>query len=160
MFSKKKKGRRPKGTEELNMVPMMDLFVAIIPFLLVSVSFSQLGAVDAEMPALAKSSDRSQKKEDSVTVDLIFNLSSEKMNVTGYTQKFSTPVAGINQDFAIADVKNLEAWMSELKKKYPQVGIGLFRVAGEVQYDQALTWLSKVKKAPELVSVVLATEAQ
>lgn len=160
MFGKKTKARRPKSTEELNLVPMMDLFVALIPFLLLSASFQRLGAVDAEMPALASATDKTQKKEDSITVDLIFNLSSEKMNVSGYTQKFASPVAAINQDFPIADVKNLGAWMMELKKKYPQMGIGLFRVSSEVPYDQALAWLSNIKKSPELASVVLATEVQ
>ncbi len=160
MFGKKRRIRKPKVTEELNLVPMMDLFVALIPFLLLSASFQRLGAVDAEMPTQSSSITNPQKIEDTITVDLIFNLSTDKMNVSGYTKKFSSPVAAINQDFPIADVKNLEAWMAELKKKHPQVGIGLFRVSSEVPYDQALTWLSYIKKTPELASVVLATEVQ
>ncbi len=160
MFGKKNKRRKPKASEDLNLIALMDLFIGLIPFLLISASFLQLGAVDAEMPTLTTATEAAQKKEDSITVDLIFNLSSEKMNISGYTQKFSSPVAEINQDFPIADVKNLEAFMIELKKKYPQVGMGLFRVASEVPYGQSIAWLSHIKKSPELASVVLATEVQ
>ena len=57
-----KKGRRNSDDDtELNMIPIMNIFLVIIPFLLTSVSFFHIKAISTSVPAMADSTHVSVK---------------------------------------------------------------------------------------------------
>ena len=59
-----KKGRRNSDEDtELNMIPIMNIFLVIIPFLLTSVSFFHIKAISTSVPVMANSTDVSGKAE-------------------------------------------------------------------------------------------------
>ncbi len=82
------------------------------------------------------------------------------MNVTGWTDRFSTPLVEINKDFKVDEAEALEEWLKELKSKNPEISTTLFKAAPDVVYNDAMTWLSKIRKSPEVPNVVLAAEVQ
>ena len=45
-------GRRKREEAEINLLPIMNLFVVLIPFLLMGVSFLQIGALGASTPVM------------------------------------------------------------------------------------------------------------
>ena len=59
-----KKGRRNSDEDtELNMIPIMNIFLVIIPFLLTSVSFFHIKAISTSVPVMADSTHVSGKPE-------------------------------------------------------------------------------------------------
>ena len=161
MFGSKKHRKRIQAAGEPNLIPIMNLFVALIPFLLLTAAFEKLGSVSADLPVLSDSSKSDATAEaKSKKLELIFNLSTDKINVTGWNDRFSVPVESVNQSFGVTEIQQLEKWLSELKTKHPELGTSLFRAEGAVTYDLAMTWLSSIRRNPSLASVVLAAEAQ
>lgn len=58
------KGRRTSDDDtELNMIPIMNIFLVIIPFLLTSVSFFHIKAISTSVPVMADSTHASVKPE-------------------------------------------------------------------------------------------------
>ena len=58
------KGRRNSEDDtELNMIPIMNIFLVIIPFLLTSVSFFHIKAISTSVPVMADSSNETVKQE-------------------------------------------------------------------------------------------------
>jgi biopolymer transport protein ExbD len=58
------KGRRNSDDDtELNMIPIMNIFLVIIPFLLTSVSFFHIKAISTSVPVMADSAHVSMKPE-------------------------------------------------------------------------------------------------
>ena len=58
------KGRRNSDDDtELNMIPIMNIFLVIIPFLLTSVSFFHIKVISTSVPVMADSMHESVKPE-------------------------------------------------------------------------------------------------
>ena len=76
-------GREQEAPVNLNMVPIMNLFLAMIPFLLMCAAFFQVSVINASVPALSEggdAGDEPKKELQKVTVNLQiaksgFNLS-------------------------------------------------------------------------------------
>lgn len=56
MFGRRKGGEQEVDTE-LNLVPIMNLFTALIPFLLLSAAFIQVKVINASTPAISEGSE-------------------------------------------------------------------------------------------------------
>jgi len=67
-------GRKKEGPVQLNMVPIMNLFLAMIPFLLMSAAFFQVSVINASCPAIDPGGDDTTdvppKEFQKVTVNL------------------------------------------------------------------------------------------
>jgi biopolymer transport protein ExbD len=55
--------RNSENDTELNMIPIMNIFLVIIPFLLTSVSFFHIKAINTSVPVMADSADSTAKQE-------------------------------------------------------------------------------------------------
>lgn len=161
MFKRKASQKRVTATGEPNLIPIMNLFVVLIPFLLITAAFEKFGGVNAEMPSLGDASSKSENSaQDKVKLELIFNLTNDRMNVTGWKDRFSNPLAEINKDFGAEDIQGFKDWFKEVEKQYPEVGITLFRADPTTRYELAIKWLGGLRTHPGLPQVVLAAEVQ
>ena len=70
---------REEGPVELNMVPIMNLFLALIPFLLSSAAFFQAAVINASVPALSEGGvdDESEPKKELEKVSLSLQITPE-----------------------------------------------------------------------------------
>lgn len=73
MFGRKKtlfalSGSHAPQDDSLNLIPIMNLFVALIPFLLISAAFFNVSVINASVPALQKDRSDLASTEDSVTL--------------------------------------------------------------------------------------------
>lgn len=108
------------STFELNLAPMLDIIVSIVPMLLMSVAFVHIKLVDTPVPQpVEKAMMAADEKKDQVQI--LLAVSKE----TGY--RFTISEKGETRDVNIAlngkdlDLKALHAETIELKKKYPDV---------------------------------------
>ena len=78
-----KKRRNSEEDTELNMIPIMNIFLVIIPFLLTSVSFFHIKAINTSVPVMANSTESSAKQEKiKLTVIVEMRPAELRMSVT------------------------------------------------------------------------------
>jgi len=122
MRLRRKPNGRSESTFELNLAPMMDMMVTIIPFMLLSAVFMQLMIIDVPLPqpvAKALEQDRQMKMHEvSVAVNLAKNGVAQVIvtDEKGFSRKFS--VAGVGHDF---NYSLIHQKLVEVKLQYPKV---------------------------------------
>jgi len=67
-------------TEDVNLVPIMNLFVVLIPFLLMSAAFFHISVINASVPALQK--ERTDLAKSDVAVTMMVRMKPEAFTVT------------------------------------------------------------------------------
>jgi biopolymer transport protein ExbD len=111
-----------EATFELNLAPMMDMLVSIIPFMLLSAAFIQIVLIDSPLPtpvAQALQQDRqNDKREVSIQVGMdnkagyLLDVKDEAGRVT----KFTVPKTGAEFDYT-----GLHKKLVEVKQAHPKV---------------------------------------
>ena len=129
-----------ESTFELNLAPMMDMLVSIIPFMLLSAIYMQIMLINVPLPepvAKALAEDRAlTQREVSIQVDMkpsigfAISVKDEKGKVTEYT----VPRAGSEYDY-----KALHGRLVTIKQQFPKV----FRL--ELNPDETANYKSIVK---------------
>jgi biopolymer transport protein ExbD len=122
MRFKKKLRKHLEATFELNLAPMMDMMVTIIPFMLLSAVFMQLMIIDVPLPqpvAKAIEEDRNKKERD-VSVAVNLAKSGQVLLVItepgGRVNKITVPAVQ-NE----ADYKTVHQKLVEVKVNHPKV---------------------------------------
>ncbi len=118
---------RPRSEEdtELNMVPIMNMFMVLIPFLLISASFYQIKAINTSIPVHSdtQADDISKNEKEKITV--VLELKEKEIRVSGLSE---TP-----NDLFLSDLKmviprepdneastdELVNFLKALKSRYP-----------------------------------------
>jgi hypothetical protein len=83
----------------------MNLFVAMIPFLLMSASFFHLSIVSASIPTIAED-------------DTVFQLSDKSVNMTIQIKKNGYKVSGGSEKITDAEIKALKSFIPKQGKDY------------------------------------------
>jgi biopolymer transport protein ExbD len=140
-----------ESTFDLNLAPMMDMLVSIIPFMLLSATFMQIMVINVPLPqtvAKALADDRAKAERDvSISVgmsqQLGFSISVKDKN--GKVSKFTVPnatgaktVSGLEYNFAA-----LHKTLVEIKQRFPKV----FRI--ELNPDESVQYNSIVAAMDE-----------
>ena len=122
MSLKRRKRKNEEGTFELNLAPMMDMFVTIIPFMLLSAVFMQLMIIDVPLPqpvAKAVQDDREKKdREVSITVNLGKDGKSEVVLTDVNGKRQVTGLAAVAGEF---DYDKIHAKLVDIKLDHPKV---------------------------------------
>ena len=148
--------RRPQEAEELNLIPVMNLFVCLIPFLLMSAAFVQLGAVDAETPSRgAPASEESAEVKQEIR--LIVQVDSKHIRLSAFSDAYQTRLPDYDQMIAMDDRSALQERLKEIAEA-TQVHSTLFRVESETAYSSAIGVLQEIRQTENIGKVVLATE--
>lgn len=111
-----------ESTFELNLAPMMDMMVSIIPFMLLSATFLQLMLISTPLPvpvAKALEQDREKDKRE-VSIKLTMSRSKDMMlevkDVGGAVTKVAVPKTSGEFDY-----NHLHKKLVEVKLRYPKV---------------------------------------
>lgn len=158
------KGRRNSEVDtELNMIPIMNIFLVIIPFLLSSVSFFHIKAISTSVPVMADNSTVAQKNNViKVTVILemrpkVMRLSAEADGIAlhelkKYEKSIQLYSAGMEP------FEDLNEYLQELKTAYPASDTLLLIADEKVRYEsiiQTMDAARKYKEIPLFPNVVL-----
>lgn len=111
--------RSSDATFDLNLAPILDIIVSIIPLLLLSVAFIQVKLIDVPVPqVVAEAMDRADKKAEANVTLKVSNARGFVFEVTenGSTKKFSVPSKG-----GALDYQGLQERAYEVKRTFPQV---------------------------------------
>lgn len=154
----KKRRRKLEDASDLNLIPVMNLFVCLVPFLLLTAAFVKMGGIHAEMPA-AKSGEYKENANDKrQVIDLVFQVDGSVVEVVGFTQGFSMPLADVQAKFTTNELFSLDAYLQNISEKYPNWGSTLFKASSNTRFEDAVLVLGKLRESKYIKDLVLAAE--
>lgn len=156
----RKKRRVLESPDDLNLIPIMNLFVCLLPFLLLTAAFTQLGAVDSELPTTQNAKTEIENtKDQNQRVELVFELTDKQIMITGFQNGFRQAIPGLQAALKWNDYEALNQFLDEVSEKYIEISAGLYKVSPGVSYSDAVVVLSTLRQHPKLPSITLAAEA-
>jgi len=151
------KTRATDATFDLNLAPILDIIVSIVPLLLLSIAFVQVKMIDTAVPqVVAEAAERANEKSET-TVTL--KVSKGKGFVFEVTKDGKTnPVTVINKN-GQWDMDALHAAAFGIKEKNPEV----FRVdmapEQDVNLNELVVVMDKLRRTPDTKKVAFTDPA-
>ncbi|MBK9293023.1 MAG: biopolymer transporter ExbD [Oligoflexia bacterium] len=127
------------ATFELNLAPMLDMMVTIIPFLLLSAVFLQLAVINVPLPVPVAKALEQDRKNDKPEVTIKIKMQGNKsmqldvVELSGASKR--TSINATNSEF---DYQTLHKKLVEVKQRFPKV----FKV--EISPDESIDYKSIV----------------
>lgn len=114
------------STFELNLAPMLDIIVAIIPMLLLSVVFVEITVVETPIPQAVEKAVAAANEKNKDLVQVRMSVAADKtVNITildrGATKEYAVPASKSADGKPIADTDGLYERVMAIKKDYPDV---------------------------------------
>jgi biopolymer transport protein ExbD len=139
-------GKRGRGDEEpveLNMVPIMNLFLAMIPFLISCAAFFQAAVINASVPALSEGGDPGQEEEeppkvlDKITLKLQITANGFTLSADGdqHEEELKAIAGSIPKKNREYDFDKLAERCKALHDKYPKSDTVIVLPEKTVLYD-------------------------
>lgn len=137
------------GPEELNLIPVMNLFVVLIPFLLAGAAFLRFGVIATNLPT--NSPNESDVPKTPTTVAVTLRISPEEMDVqvasTSLTpqevQELGALIPAVNGK---VDADSLQAHLRMLKEKYPKSTTLTVMPYDDMNYQELVGMLDKTRE--------------
>ncbi len=115
--------RRTEGlAAEPNLIPVMNLFVAMIPFLLLAVAFFQLGVIPATLPTHTENTSDIEPDTRAVTVSLIVNdqgFTISAMNQSLPEAQLATLARTVPKEGGQYNLDGLQEALQSIKQLFP-----------------------------------------
>jgi biopolymer transport protein ExbD len=140
-----KRRRQAEDDTELNMIPIMNMFLVLIPFLLLSASFFQIKAINTSIPVHADTPPGEEMSpEQKVKITVIVELKHDEIRISALSD---TP-----NDLALselettlprrmgadASVEQLAVHLKRLKDRYPLSDTMILIPDGEISYNEII----------------------
>lgn len=161
----KVRNRKLNHETELNLVPMLDLFLSLIPFLLMSTVLASFGGIVVEAPSYAPSTQAQTEKPKlaestaNLELDIAVQIKNGQVSVLGYKRGFESRVEDVKGEFELKNVEGLRAFLSELHHKYSKIHSSLFHASPETRYEDAVLVLNVIRSTEVSQNLVLAVGA-
>lgn len=139
---------------EINMVPIMNMFLVLIPFLLMSSSFLHLKAIDTSVPvrAMPDSSQDDTKKSD-IMVTAVVKLTYQGIRISVTSDELTeTQLAALDQNIDWSEgedeamMTQLGAMLKGIKDQYPKSNTLILSPSEDVIYEDIVTVMDAARK--------------
>lgn len=140
---------------EPNLVPIMNMFLVLIPFLLMSASFYHIKAVNTSVPVLAESVG-STEKDTTVSLTVIVELKKDYLKVSAMSDKLTGDE--LNQFKAeysmdsesIYPLEKISAHLQGIKNQYPKSDTLILIPNDKTDYNTIIHAMDTARKAGEI----------
>jgi biopolymer transport protein ExbD len=130
---------------EINLAPMLDVIVSIIPMLLMSVVFLKVNMIEAQIPQIVSQiMEQNKKGPPKTTISLMVTAKDFKFVVNNNGKKQEIAVNGTNGTY---DYDHLYREALELKRKYPNIFKVEIKPQSSVPLDNIVQALDHIRKA-------------
>ena len=139
------KVRREEATFELNLAPMLDIIVSIVPMLLMSMVFVHITTIDTPVPQVVEKAIAAANEKNRDQVQILLSVSKQagfKFTITdkGHTEERVVSLKG--NDF---DLAGLYKEILSVKKLYPDVFRLELNPEENVDLDQIVLVMDQVR---------------
>ncbi len=127
----KKASRRDRGTgDDVNITPVMNLFLVLVPFLLLTAVFVRIAVLELSLPSLSQQSQAAPKPDKPIVI-ILLAINKDGFELKAPAMKFQ-PIPLKNESYQF-DVlrKNLE----RIKARYPDTEEITIQPGDDVLYE-------------------------
>jgi|Deesub1362B_J571_1020462.scaffolds.fasta_scaffold11992_3 biopolymer transport protein ExbD len=143
MNLRKAVGRSRRNLDaEVNIIPVMNIFVILIPFLLLTATFVRIAIIDLALPSLEKGTQLSEEELKNLTL-LVVSIKPEGFEVK--TSEKTYPIIPVRN--GQYDYSALQRRLKEVKKKYPELEDVVISPASAIQYKIIIKVLDYCREA-------------
>ena len=149
MFSARFRHREDINVE-IDMVPIMNMFLVLIPFLLISSSFLHLKAINTSVPVKSANSAVVSPEQSEVSLTLMVVLTQHEIDVKPSASELSDNELKA-LDFSISRKENAQAFadfsakLSVLKQQYPNSDTLILSPNDSVPYKDMVTLMDAAR---------------
>lgn len=149
---------------ELNMIPIMNIFLVIIPFLLTSVSFFHIKAIATSVPVMAESKNLSQNSN-KIKLTVILEMRRLDMKLSATSEELEPQeLKDFNQKISLKQsgkypLEDLNDYLQRLKRAYPASDTLILIPEETVRYESIIHAMDAARKyddTPLFPNVVLS----
>jgi len=132
MNLKKSLGRERRIKDvDVNIIPVMNIFLLLIPFLLLTAAFVRLAIVELSLPSINKKSSEKVQKTPKNLVLVLLSVKEKGFQLKSPGFKFQ-PVNKINNKY---NYKKIVDQLRQIKSKHPQAEDIFIAPEAKVKYD-------------------------
>jgi len=139
---------------EINMVPIMNMFLVLIPFLLMSSSFLHLKAIDTSVPvrAVPDTAQQEEEKKSDIVVTAVVKLTYKGINISVTSDELSeAQLAALDNriDWQEDDelmMTKLSAILKGIKAEYPKSNTLILSPAEDVIYEDIVSVMDAARR--------------
>ena len=136
--------RREEEDTELNMVPIMNMFIVLIPFLLMSASFFHIKAINTSIPVNSETAKAEAKERTDPKLTVVLELKIDKIRISAISSdlseetlaKIGTTFSGTND--LKKDTQRLGEYLKGLKGRYPASDTVLMVPDDSISYNEVI----------------------
>ncbi|MBX3020576.1 MAG: biopolymer transporter ExbD [Bdellovibrionales bacterium] len=151
---------KPRGTEatfDLNLAPILDIIVAIVPLLLLSIAFVQVKMIDTSVPqVVAEAVQRANEKSETTVALKVSKGKGFVFEVTRDGKTNPIPVANKNGQW---DLDGLQLAAFAIKEKSPEVFRLDMNPEQDVNLNELVTVMDKLRRSPDAKKVAFTDPA-
>ena len=160
--------QREEADTELNMVPIMNMFMVLIPFLLMSASFFHIRAINTSVPVHSESASANNPATETkpqIKLTVIVELKEDQVRLSALSGELSAEaLAELEKSFAKSadsefSSESLGKYLAELKERYPASDTMLLIPDEAISYEEIVQAMdcARVHEDKELFPNVVIT---
>jgi len=146
MNIKNSMGRRLKGhaeETELNLTAVMNIFLILIPFLLLTAVFVRIAVLELSLPSLDSAGRSAQVKKQKTTIINILVI-----NDTGFELKSpDIKLSNLNKKQTEYDWEGLKQQLTTIKGKYPESEDIIISPVSTIQYHTIISVMDRCRES-------------
>ncbi|NJL23869.1 MAG: biopolymer transporter ExbD [Calothrix sp. SM1_5_4] len=139
------------ATFDLNLAPILDIIVAIIPLLLLSVAFVQVKMIDTSVPQVV--AEAAQRANEKATTTVALKVSKAKGFVFEVTKEGKTVPVNVPNKGQGWDLDGLHAAAFAIKEKSPEVFRLDMNPENDVNLNELVMVMDKLRRTPDAKKV-------
>jgi biopolymer transport protein ExbD len=149
IFSKRR--RNSDDDTELNMIPIMNIFLVIIPFLLTSISFYHIKAISTSVPAMADSSQQLMKSE-KIKLTVIVELRQSDMRLSATSEEIDPQALEKFEELislsqkGVYPLNKLNEYLQSIKLRHPASDTLILIPDEAVKYESIIQAMDAARK--------------
>lgn len=137
--------RHKEAEKELDITPLMNLVVTLIPFLLVSAVFTQIGVHNLNMPALSNAPAAEEQPKKPVVLEVV--LYKNRMDLL---DRQTGPLKSYPSIDGKYDYEGLVATLKAVKMRFPEVSDITILMEKDTQYDHLIHTMDAVRTTHQI----------
>jgi len=150
----KKRKHRLDEDIEVDMVPIMNMFLVLIPFLLMSASFFNIKAINASYPVISNSNEN-VSKENQIKVTAIIELMNNQIQVSAISDSLGEEELSIfNKTILSNDFNdsfdNFVVILKTIKKQYPESDTLILIPDDNIKYETIIKAMDIARNSDNL----------
>lgn len=152
-----KRSRAQDATFDLNLAPILDIIVAVVPLLLLSIAFVQVKMIDTSVPQVV--AEAMQRANDKSPTTVALKVSKQKGFVFEVSKNGKTTPVSIGNKGKDWDLEMLSATALTIKKQNPEVFRLDMSPEADVNLDELVVVMDKLRRTPDAQKVAFVDPA-